>query len=395
MYLGEHIAVVVPAHDEAPHIRSVVETLPAVVDRAYVVDDASTDGTWGEIRAAVRAAPAGRTLAPTTTGRREDVTAASGGGADPADSGGRAHATGSGVADGGAQATLGQRLPEELPVKVPGEKPDPVIVAVRHGENRGRGAAIKTGYRLAMNDGMDVVAVMDGDGQMDPDQLKRVLHPVASGQADYAKGNRLDGPEYWREMSGWRLFGNVLLTGLTRVSSGYWGLRDPQNGYTAISRATLESLALSELYDDYGFLNDLLGELSTEDARVFDVALPAVYGDEDSGIRYSQFVPAVSMLLLVNFLRRLYVDGARRHRVGLPAAYGVAVVSWLGAVVAALTAALPGGTTVPVVLASVVGAAGPLPLAATGGFATAVAVALDRRVNAVLDGSDGRVADPR
>jgi hypothetical protein len=230
---------------------------------------------------------------------------------------------------------------------------------------------------------------------MDPDQLKRVLHPVASGQADYAKGNRLDGPEYWREMSGWRLFGNVLLTGLTRVSSGYWGLRDPQNGYTAISRATLESLALSELYDDYGFLNDLLGELSTEDARVFDVALPAVYGDEDSGIRYSQFVPAVSMLLLVNFLRRLYVDGARRHRVGLPAAYGVAVVSWLGAVVAALTAALPGGTTVPVVLASVVGAAGPLPLAATGGFATAVAVALDRRVNAVLDGSDGRVADPR
>jgi glycosyltransferase involved in cell wall biosynthesis len=378
MYRSEFVAVVVPAYNEGAHVREVVETLPSMVDRAYVVDDASTDDTWAEIRAAVRSTPASRTLDDdpddAVAGRAADAPG------DP------------GVPDGGQSRQVRRSLPEELPVRVHPGDADPAIVAVRHGENRGRGAAIKTGYRLAMNDDMDVVAVMDGDGQMDPDQLERVVHPVATGQADYAKGNRLDGPEYWREMSGWRLFGNALLTALTSVSTGYWGLRDPQNGYTAIARSTLADLPLDALYDDYGFLNDMLGELSIVGARVTDVALPAVYGDEESGIRYGQFVPAVSTLLLVNFLRRLYVDGARRGHVCLPAAYGLAGGSWLSAA-AALAGLFTGGGPPSVAAAGVAG--GPAGLVATAAVATLLALVLDRRVNAVLDDGETTVVGQR
>ena len=378
MYRSDLVAVVVPAYNEGAHVREVIETLPSVVDRAYVVDDASTDDTWAEIRTAMRSTPAGRTFDAPDDAMR-----------DPGDDG----PGDGGVTDGGGAHLTCRSLPEELPVRVPPADAGPAIVAVRHDENRGRGAAVKTGYRLAMDDDMDVVAVMDGDGQMDPRNLERVVHPVATGQADYAKGNRLDGPEYWRGMSGWRLFGNALLTGLTCVSTGYWGLRDPQNGYTAIARSTLEDLPLEDLYDGYGFLNDVLGELSIAGARVTDVSLPAVYGDEESGITYSQFVPAVSTLLLVNFLRRLYVAGTHRRRISLPAAYGLAAGGWLSAVVTTMAEVVPGGGVQAAAAATAGVGGGPAVLAATASLATLLALVLDRRTNAVLDAGDGTVVD--
>ncbi|PSQ25677.1 hypothetical protein BRD01_01720 [Halobacteriales archaeon QS_8_65_32] len=103
-------------------------------------------------------------------------------------------------------------------------------------------------------------------------------------------------------MSSWRLFGNRLLTVLTKVASGYWRTTDPQNGYTAISHRALSTLELSALYEDYGFLNDLLIRLNAHGMRVADVAMPAVYGDERSTITYSQFALGLSAVLLRGFL---------------------------------------------------------------------------------------------
>lgn len=251
MYRGASIGVVVPAFNEGPFIGTVLDTMPEFVDRVYAVDDCSTDETWTEIES--RVAP-------------EKV-------ANPIPDGGSSNRT--------------------------------HVVPIRHRTNRGRGAAVKSGYRRALQDDIDIVVVMDGDAQMDPDQLDRLLDPVASGRADYAKGNRLARPRDWRGMSNWRLFGNALLTLLTNLASGYWGLRDSQNGYTAISAAMLEQLDIGALYDEYGFLNDLLITLNIHRARICDVEMPAVYGDERSGIRYSTFVPSLSLLLLGGFLRRL------------------------------------------------------------------------------------------
>jgi hypothetical protein len=148
---------------------------------------------------------------------------------------------------------------------------------------------------------------MGGDGQMDPDILDRIITPVVEGEADYAKGNRLLSREYRDGMSRWRFFGNAILTGLTKIASGYWKTMDPQNGYTAISEYALENLGVEAMYEYYGYCNDVLVRLNAKGMRVADVAMPAKYGDEESNIQYPTYIRKVSGMLLGDFLWRLKV----------------------------------------------------------------------------------------
>lgn len=272
VYEQTRIGVVVPVFNEAPFIEDVLDSVPSFVDTVYVVDDRSTDGTW-EL---VRDHSATHVVEPSA----------------------QTDARNPPYADGGAVLAP----PEET-----GQRSPHQITAVRHAVNRGRGGAIKTGYRLALDDGMEVIAVMDGDGQMDGAILDRILAPVIEGDAAYAKGNRLVNSYYWEEMSQWRLFGNGVLSVLTKIASGYWSLRDPQNGYTAVTAEALEELPLEELFDDYGFLNDVLVRLGARGKKVADVPMRAVYDEEESGIAYSSFIPQLSTLLLRMYLWRLWV----------------------------------------------------------------------------------------
>jgi len=182
---------------------------------------------------------------------------------------------------------------------------DPSIVPIRHETNGGPGAAIITGFRAALRDGMDVVATMDGDNQMDPRFLPELLDPIIDGKCDYTKGNRLASAEYRKGMSRWRFFGNSVLTLLTKVASGYWQLMDPQNGYTAISARALERIDVNEIYPRYGYLNDILVKLNVLGFRVVNVPHPARYGRETSSIQYRNYITRVSKLLLNDFLWRL------------------------------------------------------------------------------------------
>ncbi|WP_226479755.1 glycosyltransferase family 2 protein [Natrinema amylolyticum] len=257
MYKGERIGVVVTAYDEASFVGRVIETVPDFVDRIYAVDDQSPDESWTVIQRIAR-----------------QVNEAADSEAAPELA----------MADGGD---------------------DRRVVPIRHEENRGYGAAVKTGYRRAAEDGMDVVAVMNGDGQMDPAILDRIVDPVVAGEADYAKGNRLLRPEDRADMSTFRFVGNAILTGLSKFASGYWSIGDPQNGYTAISREAIEELDLESVTDQYGFLNHLLTHLNVAGFRVADVPMSAVYGDEESSIKYVPFVRFVSLLLLRSFCWRL------------------------------------------------------------------------------------------
>lgn len=182
---------------------------------------------------------------------------------------------------------------------------DPRVVPLRHERNMGVGAAIVTGYRRSLVDGVEVAVVMAGDNQMDPSRIPDLLEPVVSGRADYAKGNRLMSAEYRRGMSRWRFLGNAVLTFLTKLASGYWHVIDPQNGFTAISRRALEALDLGDVYTYYGYCNDLLVKLNVYGFRVVDVQIPARYGDERSKIRYPTYILRVSMMLLRGFFWRL------------------------------------------------------------------------------------------
>src|SRR5262249_13422331 len=144
------------------------------------------------------------------------------------------------------------------------------------------------------------------DNQMDPTDLRALVDPVARGEVDYAKANRLFSGQAWELMPHHRYLGNAVLSLLTKIASGYWHVADSQSGYTAIGLPMLERLDLDRIYTRYGFPNDMLVHLNVWNARVRDVASKPVYGvGERSGIRLTRVVPAISWLLFKGFLWRL------------------------------------------------------------------------------------------
>lgn len=186
------------------------------------------------------------------------------------------------------------------------------LALVRHPRNLGVGGAIASGYARALELGADLIAVMAGDAQMHPDDLAAVLEPLAVGRADYAKGDRLSWPGAFRLMPLLRYAGNHLLSALTRLASGYRDLRDSQCGYTAIDRTTLARLDLSELYPSYGFPNDVLARLHALGARLAQVPVRPIYGEEISGISWATALLRIPALLLRSYLLRRRRESASK-----------------------------------------------------------------------------------
>jgi glycosyltransferase involved in cell wall biosynthesis len=186
------------------------------------------------------------------------------------------------------------------------ETADPRLEVIGHDRNQGVGAAIVTGYKRARDDGVDVTAVMAADNQMDPDDLETLVLPVARGEVDYAKANRLFTGQAWQLIPRYRYLGNAVLSLLTKIASGYWHVADSQSGYTAISLRYLELLDLDRIYKRYGFPNDMLVHLNVWNARVRDFPSRPIYGvGERSGIRLRKVVPAISWLLTKGFFWRM------------------------------------------------------------------------------------------
>lgn len=183
---------------------------------------------------------------------------------------------------------------------------DARILLIRHEQNQGVGGAIVSGYRRALGEGLDVVGVMAGDAQMDPEDLLKVIMPVVRGEVDYAKGNRLFRGESWRVIPHYRYLGNAVLSLMTKITSGYWHIGDSQCGYTAISRSALELLPLDRVYPRYGVPNDLLIKLNMQNLKVRDVSVKPVYHQGGkSGIRLSRVIPQITLLLVRGFFHRL------------------------------------------------------------------------------------------
>ncbi len=179
------------------------------------------------------------------------------------------------------------------------------LIVIGHKKNRGVGGAITTGYREAMMLGMDITVVMNGDNQMDPNDLPNLLDPIVEDRADYVKGNRLLHPMVKKKMPGYRYFGNSLLTFLNKIATGYWHVMDPQCGYTAISLKALKTIPIDDIYPRYGVPNDILTKLNVFNFRVKDVSVYPVYKDEKSKIKLKSYIPKVSWLLLRCFFFRL------------------------------------------------------------------------------------------
>lgn len=174
--------------------------------------------------------------------------------------------------------------PEKTAELLASQCKDPRLRILRHAVNQGVGGATCTGYAAALRDGFEIMVKMDGDGQMDPAFLPRLVHPITSGQADFTKGNRLFDFTALRQMPSARRFGNLGLTLLTKAASGFWHISDPTNGYTAVHRAALQLVTLDRLSKRYFFETSTLIHLNIIRAVAVDVPIPARYGGEQSSL---------------------------------------------------------------------------------------------------------------
>ncbi|HBI69963.1 MAG TPA: glycosyl transferase family 2 [Massilia sp.] len=185
---------------------------------------------------------------------------------------------------------------------------DPRVVVIMHEENQGVGGAVMTGYRAAIADGMSVIVKVDGDGQMDARLIPLFAAPILRGEADYTKGNRFFDLEQIGAMPPMRLFGNAVLSLMTKLSSGYWDLFDPTNGFTAIHVDAARHLPFNKISRRYFFETDMLFRLNTLQAVVADVPMDASYGDEVSNLKISKIVTEFLLKHVRNFGKRIFYN---------------------------------------------------------------------------------------
>jgi dolichol-phosphate mannosyltransferase len=185
---------------------------------------------------------------------------------------------------------------------------DPRVRVHFHDTNQGVGAAVMTGYRAAIADGATVLVKLDGDGQMDPAEMPKLVAPIIQGEADYTKGNRFFNLAGLDPMPAVRIVGNALLSFITKFSSGYWDVFDPTNGYTAIHGAVAARLPVDRLAPRYFFESDMLYQLGLLRAVVRDVPIDARYGHETSGLRLTRVIARFSAKHTANTVRRIFYN---------------------------------------------------------------------------------------
>jgi len=182
------------------------------------------------------------------------------------------------------------------------------VQVICHEQNQGVGGAVMTGYRAAIADGAEVIVKVDGDGQMDTTLIPFFIAPILVGEADYAKGNRFYDLDQIRAMPRSRMFGNAVLSLMTKVSTGYWDLFDPTNGFTAIHANVAERLPFAKISRRYFFETDILFRLNTLRAVVIEVPMSARYGAEVSNLKISRIVGEFLVKHARNFIKRLFYN---------------------------------------------------------------------------------------
>jgi len=202
------------------------------------------------------------------------------------------------VVDDGSRDTLHEELQRTS---------RPGIVVLKHDTNLGLARAMVTGFRKAIALGADIIAKVDGDGQMDPAELVRLLRPIIRHEADFTKGNRFVRRRHLEGMPRVRLVGNLGLSFLTKWASGYWNIFDPTNGYVVMRREVVEEIDLDRLGPGYFFETSLLAEAYLAGAVIRDVSIPSRYGSEESSLSPTRILLRFPGLLVAAGLRRIVI----------------------------------------------------------------------------------------
>lgn len=198
--------------------------------------------------------------------------------------------------------------PERTGAHVQEHANDPRVQVLFNPQNLGVGGAVMHGYAHGLAEGLDILVKVDGDGQMPGALIPRFVAPIAQGQADYTKGNRFFNPGTLHRMPASRLFANAILSFVTKLSSGYWTIFDPTNGFTAISAPVLKQLPLEKISRRYFFESDMLFRLNTLQAVVLDIPMQAIYGEERSNLRFSENIMPFICGHIRNTLKRVFYN---------------------------------------------------------------------------------------
>lgn len=254
--------------------------------------------------------------------------------------------------------------PEQSGDYVQAHARDPRIQIIRHTENKGVGGAVMSGYCLAIEQGMEILVKIDGDGQMDPALLMDFIKPILRGEADYTKGNRFHNLENILVMPRARLAGNAILSFMTKLSSGYWNIFDPTNGYTALHRDVAIQLPLDKISRRYFFETDMLFHLNLLRAVVVDIPMHSKYGNEISNLKIHTIMGGFLAKHCRNFIKRIFYNYYLRDMsvasVELPVGvifllFGVIFgsVKWIGAADSGLPT--PAGTVMLAAMPIIIG----------------------------------------
>jgi glycosyltransferase involved in cell wall biosynthesis len=259
------IVVIIPAYNEDYNISKVIETMPEFVDRILIINDGSQDETSNQVKKYFNTKyniSLQSILFPMTIG----------------------------------------------PHKIEASDYEySRIIIVHHNKNLGKGAGIKTGYQICQQLTVHCIATMDGDGQMDPEDLINICNPIVENKAQYTKGNRLTFNQVKKIMPSSRYFGNLILTFFTRISSGYWNILDTQTGYTCISLSQLKRINIDHLYPLYGYPNEMLAILNAQNTLLKEVNVRPIYeSHHKSKMHLPKVIPRITILLLKSYFQRIF-----------------------------------------------------------------------------------------
>ena len=286
MLLGKTVAVTVPAYNEENQIGMVIETMPDFVDRIVIVNDGSKDRTADVVKKYI------------AEDRSETITIGSDKGELEPNIYNRADIV--------LKKLRQQEESKYSAHEIYNDNDKDRIVLITE-ENSGVGSAIAMGYKWCRDHKIDCTAVMAVDGQMDPDELESIVRPVIERGIDYVKCNRLSHPAARLIVPQIRYFGNNILSLMTKIASGYWSVSDTQTGYTAISLAALNKIALYDIYHTYGCPNDILVKLNIAGCTLLEVPIKPIYNvGEKSKMKIMKVVPRISCLLIKCFFKRLW-----------------------------------------------------------------------------------------
>ncbi len=290
MLRNKTVAVVVPAYNEESQIQMVLSTMPSFVDRIIVINDNSNDKTEEVVKQYIL------TENESTSTKLEK-------------SSDKIKSNQFNRADRVVQDLYEEEVKDLTPFEiVAGNIYEDRIVLINHKVNAGKGAGIVTGYKVSRDLGIDCVATMDGDGQMDPDELESICLPIIEDNIDYVKGNRLIHRSALLVIPKVRYIGNSILSILTKLASGYWRVSDSQTGYTAIGNKALNSIRIHEIYKKYGYPNDVLVKLNIAMCSIKEVEIKPVYDvGEKSKMKIWKIIPTLSWLLFKSFFKRLWL----------------------------------------------------------------------------------------